>query len=276
MSIFDKSTELIRMADSASVGGLPGGWAAYAGYVNGAYQSYWDIAREYAGKAHLLSIAVNVDAIAACLDVEKEDAVPSQAPGWVRAVAAHGQWRPCIYANLSTMPQVIEAMNAAGIPRADYRLWVADQNGVAHIPEGYDGCQYDGSARVSSLTYDSSILLPNFFEVVAPKPPTPYEKYHIGRFYDKMFDTTKGPFNERKVVEEYDGARKHNIKYRIYLHRTLRPHLKALADRIAEVTLYEHKNGKRVKRDNPDWNKFNRGWRYQELLARSKGKKIVK
>ncbi len=82
---------------------------AVAGYVNGSWPSYNGLVKRYPGAKHL-SIAVNTSADARCLDVETGDATPDQAPAWVRRQHARGVARPILYANTSTMPAVIAAL----------------------------------------------------------------------------------------------------------------------------------------------------------------------
>lgn len=162
------------MYDSVDVAAMPDGAFAYAGYVNGGYVTFAEVVERFYPRAHCFSITVTASGIAACLDVEHGDATPAQCAGWVRMMLAHGQDRPCIYANLSTMPAV--KANLAGVSRASYRLWVADWTAVQHIPAGYDACQY-----LSAANYDESMLADNFFSRPlheAPAAPVPHGTVH--------------------------------------------------------------------------------------------------
>lgn len=133
---------------------------AVAGYVNGAWPSYNGLLKRYPGAKHL-SIAVNAGADARCLDVETGDATPADAPAWVRRQHARGVARPVVYANTSTMPAVIAALEADHIKRDEYLVWTAHYTGVAHIEPGSDATQWESVERGAS-NYDTSLCQPWF------------------------------------------------------------------------------------------------------------------
>ena len=143
---------------------IPANAVAVAGYIDGHYQSFADLAKRFYPHAHCVSISVWGND-AACLDVETGDATPSQVPGWVRRQQSNGAKRPIVYANRSTMPAVWSALNGAGIKRNEVRLWVADWTGTPHIPPGYDACQWIDHGPHGE-NYDQSLCLGNFFEDV--------------------------------------------------------------------------------------------------------------
>ena len=149
----------LAMYDAVDVERIPPAALAVAGYVNGAYQTAGRLQTLFP-HSHLLTIAVNDQADADCLDVETGDATPAQAPAWVKRQHARGLRRPCVYANRSTMPEVWRQLQAAGIARNDIRLWVADWTTEPHIPAGYDACQWHGGMTVP---YDESLCSPSFF-----------------------------------------------------------------------------------------------------------------
>jgi hypothetical protein len=138
---------------------------AVAGYMDGRYA---DLAAMEAAfpKAHHLSITVTAGELADCLDVETGDATPSQAAAWVKKVEAVGIWRPCLYANRSTMPAVETNLKDNGVGRGQVRLWVADFTGTVHLPAGFDACQWTDRALGRNL--DESICLGTFFQGAAP------------------------------------------------------------------------------------------------------------
>lgn len=143
---------------------------AVAGYVGGSWPTYHEIVRLFPSDRHL-SIAVNASEDAECLDVESGDAIPAQVPDWVRRQHGRGVRRPCIYSNLSEMGAVKEQLQAAGIPRSAVRLWVADWTYVAHIPEGYDACQWTDHAMGRNL--DESLCADDFFDAAHPATVKP-------------------------------------------------------------------------------------------------------
>lgn len=150
----------ITMYDSVTVSAIPLGAEAVAGYVGGSFPTYVELNRDFP-HANRLSIAVNSREVAECLDVENGDATPAQVASWIESKHSLGN-RPCIYADLSTMPSVIYFLKEAKISRNKYRLWVAHYTGVASIPEGFDACQYTQTALGRNL--DASICLPGFFD----------------------------------------------------------------------------------------------------------------
>lgn len=133
---------------------------AVAGYVNGAWPSYNGLIKRYPGAKHL-SIAVNAGADARCLDVETGDATPAEAPAWVRRQHARGVARPIVYANTSTMPAVIAALEADHIKRSEYLVWTAHYTGVPHIEPGSDATQWESVEHPGS-NYDTSLCQPWF------------------------------------------------------------------------------------------------------------------
>ena len=149
-----------RMYDSVDVSTVPLNAQAVAGYVGGSWPTYLPLVQAFP-KAKHLSIAIAASEDADCLDIETGDATPDEAPGWVRRQWARGVKRPCLYANLSTMPAVEAAL--AGIPRTRYRLWVAQYliPRRPHLPAGFDACQYDDQALGRNL--DVSLLRSDFF-----------------------------------------------------------------------------------------------------------------
>jgi hypothetical protein len=153
------------MYDSVSVDQIPTDAEAAAGYVNGAFANYPQIVAR-TPHAHHLSISVRASGDAECLDVETGDATPSEAPAWVRRQLARGVHTPVLYANASTMPAVRAALDAAGLHRSDYSLWVAHFDGIAQVPAGYDAKQYE--EHKSSPHADLSICLEEFFGAVHP------------------------------------------------------------------------------------------------------------
>lgn len=171
-------TRLITMYDSVTVSTVPHDARAVAGYVDGRYRSFDPLVHLFYPRAHCISITV-LGGTAEVLDVEPGDVRPQHAAGWVKRMLALGHWRPCIYASLSTMPEVIANLNAAGLHRTQYRLWVADWTGVPHIPAGYDACQYTDRAMGRNL--DASLCADSFWKTAPPakkpvKPRKPHPK----------------------------------------------------------------------------------------------------
>jgi hypothetical protein len=169
------------MYDSIHPDTLPGGAAAYAGYVDGMWQTFPVLQQRFRG-AHLLSIAVFASGDADCLDVETGDAAIGDIFGWFKRQQARGTWRPAVYSSAVNMDHVVATMTANGFARGSYRLWSAHYAAGMHVcgpatcrltGTPCDGTQWTSAAFGRSL--DESVLNDNFFAVQppvpAPKPP---------------------------------------------------------------------------------------------------------
>ena len=155
------------MYDSVDLSQIPPDAQAVAGYVGGSWPTYGELAKRFP-KAHRLSIAVNASETAECLDVEVGDATPTEAPAWVERMEKAGIWRPCLYANLSTMPAVLTALHEAGIARERVRLWVAHYVFTPTLPAGFDACQWTDKALGRNL--DESLVVDDFFPTIVHSP----------------------------------------------------------------------------------------------------------
>lgn len=265
----------ITMYDTVDVGTVPPNPEAVAGYVAGNWPTYNSLVQRFPN-AHHLSIAVQADERARCLDVENGDATNSQAPGWFKSLADHSQGKPIVYTFASNCQALINTLSGAGVGRSEYLLWSAHWTYRAHICApgvcGYpaaDLTQWTDKALGRNL--DESLVN----DYVFGPPPPPPDPHHYLWFQTGPFPTKKwGNLNERLIVEQYDGARRRPVRYFLYLKFNLRPKLKFLADRVAHEALYDDHTGK--KRAKADWATANRGWRFQELIHRSQGKQVVK
>jgi len=161
----------LAMFDAVNVSNLPLDAEAAAGYVNGWFRT-WPLIQRMFPSAHLLSIAVTADADAECLDVEKLDATPAQAPGWVKRQQARGIHRPVVYCSVSLAMTVLGQLGKAGIHRPHVRLWTAHYTGQPHICGpgtcGYQGLAVDADGtqwtdRAFGLDLDQSLLTSEFF-----------------------------------------------------------------------------------------------------------------
>lgn len=154
--------------DSVTLDEIPATASVVFAYVNGMYNNY----NEAKGKfphAHVFGISVEGIAASDAYDIEKGDYEPSQVQQLFKYAHEHGIWRPIFYASKDNgMPAVQEALLAV-TDRANFRLWVADYTYEAHIPAGFDGCQWTDKALNRNL--DESLLVSSFIpESQAPKP----------------------------------------------------------------------------------------------------------
>src|SRR5581483_2213120 len=142
------------MFDSANPDTFPDNPQAVAGYVSeAAYRppDFEQVRTRFPHALHL-SIATFANYDADCLDIEQSDATIAEAPAWVRRQQQRGIKRPCVYANLSTMPSVVSALNAAGIVRSEVRLWIAHYTDRAHLCSPACGSGFQGYADATQWT----------------------------------------------------------------------------------------------------------------------------
>jgi hypothetical protein len=158
------------MYDSVTLAAVPAGPHAVACYRNGLYANE-EQARRLFPHARILPISVAGAVECDCYDIETGDYSPSDVPELL-SVALHARvWRPCFYANLSTMPRVVEQLRSTGVRRDSYRLWVAYYNGHTDLPVEYDAHQFTDRALGRNL--DESICRDTFFAPVKHVDPTP-------------------------------------------------------------------------------------------------------
>lgn len=149
----------VVMYDSVTVEHIPAGATHIACYLNGLYANAGAMRKRF---PHAVLVTITIDAedlLADCIDCETGDATPAQAVAWAAAKIKRRE-KPKIYANRSTMPLVWALLEHAGIRRDQVVLWVADWTSEAHVPTGYDACQWYGGMTVA---YDESLCLASFF-----------------------------------------------------------------------------------------------------------------
>lgn len=184
------------MYDSIDISQIPADAGAVAGYVNGRWPTFTKLARF---KANRLSIAVSANADAACLDVERGDATPAQAPGWVHRQHERGEPRPVIYASRDAMGDVLRELAAGGIARGNVRLWSAHYGLGPHIcgpvtcGAGFQADATQWTDKALGRNLDESLLADGFF------PPAPA---HHARKLPKP----RAPKVHRKVAAATAGA----------------------------------------------------------------------
>lgn len=165
----------ITMYDDTNPSLIPATAKAVAGYVNGKYQTASRIKTLFP-KALKVFIAVTADADADCLDVERGDATPDQAPAWLTR-----QWKtwtskphdvplPVIYSSESAWPALIALLTHHGfVHRKHYLIWSAHYTYHLHICGPHtcgstvqaDATQWTDKAFGRSL--DETICSPDFF-----------------------------------------------------------------------------------------------------------------
>lgn len=179
------------MYDATNPSVIPDG-PLLAGYINGKWPSYFQIAIDHP-QSTVLTITVkahNPDGsyvIADILDIESGDATPSEAPGWTQAMRT--LHRPIIAnycSRLATWPGTKAAYLSDGVPTPDF--WIADYTGQPHLlpdtvatqwtdhDNEYDISQTNGTWPLSPVpplppiqTYPVGALMMNLVAVLADK-----------------------------------------------------------------------------------------------------------
>lgn len=156
------------MYDSVTATDIPRTASMVAGYVSGPYA--WS-ASDWARFKGVPQVRIATQAshnVGNCLDVERGDATPEQAPGWVKKRRAAGE-DPTVYCNeLNGWPAVRRAFHDQKIAEPHY--WVARYDGVAQIPSGAVAKQYR-NATTSGGHYDLSIVADFWPGVDLTRPP---------------------------------------------------------------------------------------------------------
>jgi hypothetical protein len=179
------------------------------------------------------------------------------------------------------MAAVLAALARAGIDRSQVRLWTAHYTGHAHLCTATCGFGFRWTADATQWTdralgrnLDESVCTDSFFGP-PPSPPDPhhYASYPQGPFAWRNPATghVEG-LNERAIVQEYDHRRVHpqmNAQRLSELHA----YLTFLRKRVWYVAHYDVQTG--VRRAEPDWGSYHRGWRWQMLLKRSRGERVA-
>lgn len=137
---------LALMYDSATPLLIPVDAQYLAVYANGDYPADLDAVRARFPKARIFTIDVmNTDPVGCGIaDVENGDMQPGDVPSWVeRRAKAHPGALARVYCNDSTWPAVkAEVAQLPDTLQDRVRYWIAEPNGVSHIPAGAQACQY--------------------------------------------------------------------------------------------------------------------------------------
>lgn len=171
------------MYDSVTATDIPADAEMVAGYVD--RKKPWTAAdwARFPGVPHI-RIATRASTTGNgvdVLDVERGDATPAQAPGWINTQRALGYHRPTIYCPASLRAQVVAACDQNGphlVAGRDYDLWIARYRASATTPPhnepGAAATQY-ANADTSGGHYDLSLVAddgwPHRTDSPTPTPP---------------------------------------------------------------------------------------------------------
>lgn len=159
----------LAMYDSIDVTQIPADAYAVAGYVGGNWPTYPSLVKRFPA-AHRLSIAVFASQDAECLDIEKGDATPQEAPGWVQRQLNRGVKLPVLYTSVSAADGLLALLKANGISRSEVRLWTAHYTYKEHFCSSACGFGFTGIAdatqwddKALGRNLDISVVSPGFF-----------------------------------------------------------------------------------------------------------------
>jgi hypothetical protein len=103
---------------------------------------------------------------------------------------------------------------------------------------------------------------------------TPADPHHYLRFPEQPLPWHGKVLHERWLVVEYDRYRAEpHVGGNAEMLDLLRTDLTKARKRVWYVAHYDPKTGKRHAQ--PTWDKYYRGWRWQQLLKRSRGERVV-
>lgn len=157
------------MADSTNPFDIPAGkFPIVAGYVDGRYA--WPAAgwKYHDASLHVTIAVSSLTNAGTVLDVERYDATPAEAPGWV-AMRRRAGVQPAIYASRSVIPTLEGAFRAVGEPFPLW--WIAEWTGTPHFVGGSIATQYADSVMVGAH-YDLS-LVGDYWPGLDALPPPP-------------------------------------------------------------------------------------------------------
>lgn len=168
----------LLMADSVDAGALGAGYDAYLGYVDGEFVTGPQLAARFPAARHVLLTVTGRTLEADGCDVENLDLTPVSGASWVNLrLGRQPASRPVVYASVSAMAEVRDALAALHILRARVRLLSAHFGGGPHICGPHscdlidiemDGTQYTNEAPgLGGALIDLSMLADDFFGQVS-------------------------------------------------------------------------------------------------------------
>jgi nucleoid-associated protein YgaU len=159
------------MYDAVTAHQVPADATLIAGYVNGRYANMVAMRARF---PHALLVGISVSAHAdagTVLDVERGDATPAEAPGWV-TMRRHAGVDPTVYCSASVLAEVVAAFRHAGVAQPHY--WIAKWDGSSVIPPGAVAKQFHNYPA-----YDISSVAAHWPGVDPTVPPGHVHTYTV-------------------------------------------------------------------------------------------------
>lgn len=168
------------MYDSETPSAIPADAEIVAGYVDGQWPDYAELATTHPNAKHV-SITVEGAAGADVADLEVPnfnsatiEQVAEKGAAWAKNEIAEGR-RPCLYYSRSNAGVIAAALQAAGVPVQSVDFWIADWTGTAHLIPGSVATQYASPSTGSGGNYDLSETVEAWPAVAGggpvPEPP---------------------------------------------------------------------------------------------------------
>lgn len=241
-------------------------------YANGRFANTAAATQAFPTARHIQYDVNGTRPTADILDIEAGDASPTTFAGWARKYKGTLP-EPTGYCSASLIAQVVSDMLDSGFERSSFLVQSAHYTMTDHIcgpatcgfPQA-DATQYADKGLKGEHT-DLSVFSDHFFGIEPhPKPDPHYEWLEA-----KAFLIFGGRYAERGAAQEYD-------KWRAMQTLTKHPHRARLAVLRARLYLLAGRLW-RVSRKLPDrpasWGVDHRGFRYQALIHRANGRRIV-
>jgi hypothetical protein len=175
--------------DSTDRGLFPADAQATAGYggEHNEFQSYYWFVADHPNAHHLFIVCSVLDDGPdghqdVALDIERGNAGPEDAVGWVRRQSARGVRRPILYAPLVLMQQVLRNLAGAGIALRAVRIWTSHPTGEQHrctdarCGYGMPVDPVDATQCIwnpDGVNIDITLLADDFFDSAPVPTPTP-------------------------------------------------------------------------------------------------------
>lgn len=202
--------------DAVTIGNIPlnARWAA--GYTSGLFPTYLPLK---ARLPHATVIAINItDRLnGQALDCEQGDVPPAafdRIAAWAKRQIGRGV-KPRIYASLSVMQPIVNALEQRGVKRSQFFVWTAHYTFRQHRCSSACGFGFRDVAdctqftdRALGLSLDANACIPEFLQDAAkPKPkPKPKPEHQRGKGVARVLAEVDLETFDWKIVPQSEGS----------------------------------------------------------------------